>query len=356
MICFQRAEYLERSLKALKRAHPASIAVAAGEVAAGVATGPSVVISQDGNHGGVSKVISEFKATMARELPAVSVVHLKHPQGRGETGYHLLAQHYKFALGSAFDLQQQPAVNRVVVLEEDLEVSPDAFEYFAATVPLLDDPSENLLCVSAWNDNGQASHVSDPAAVYRSSFFPGLGWMLNKKLWLELGPKWPKAYWDDWLREYPQQKGREVLRPEVCRTYHFATKGVSNNQFSAFLTDIAPSRDPPHSVGWRTKDLTFLHRRLYDAALKAELSAAQVVSLDDARRGKWPSGGGAVRVDYGAARNFERAAQRLGIMDNVKAGCPRVAYHGVVTVRLGPDKRKVHVSLPLAEVFNGLSV
>lgn len=31
-------------------------------------------------------------------------------------------------------------------------------------------------------------------ALYRSDFFPGLGWMLTKSTWLELSPKWPKAY------------------------------------------------------------------------------------------------------------------------------------------------------------------
>ena len=27
--------------------------------------------------------------------------------------------------------------------------------------------------------------------LYRSDFFPGLGWMLKKNLWEELKPKWP---------------------------------------------------------------------------------------------------------------------------------------------------------------------
>lgn len=31
-------------------------------------------------------------------------------------------------------------------------------------------------------------------ALYRSDFFPGLGWMLSKPTWDELSPKWPKAY------------------------------------------------------------------------------------------------------------------------------------------------------------------
>jgi alpha-1,3-mannosyl-glycoprotein beta-1,2-N-acetylglucosaminyltransferase len=36
--------------------------------------------------------------------------------------------------------------------------------------------------------------VASAEALYRSDFFPGLGWMLTKDLWQELSPKWPKAY------------------------------------------------------------------------------------------------------------------------------------------------------------------
>ena len=30
--------------------------------------------------------------------------------------------------------------------------------------------------------------------LYRTDFFPGLGWMLTKALWKELKPKWPLKY------------------------------------------------------------------------------------------------------------------------------------------------------------------
>lgn len=52
--------------------------------------------------------------------------------------------------------------------QDDLEISPDFFEYFDATSPILwQDPT--LFCVSAWNDNGQITHVHDP-----SRFLPDL--------------------------------------------------------------------------------------------------------------------------------------------------------------------------------------
>ena len=95
-------------------------------------------------------------------------------------------------------------------------------------------------------------------ALYRSDFFPGLGWMLTKSMWSELSPKWPKAYpfitshflycwvlssilfsltcntyWDDWIRLKDVHKNRQFVRPEVCRTYNFG-----EHVFSCFLSFI----------------------------------------------------------------------------------------------------------------------
>ena len=82
---------------------------------------------------------------------------------------------------------------RDLPLADDLEVAPDFFEYFEATYDLLhSDPT--LWCVSAWNDNGKNDLVSDDATLlYRTDFFPGLGWMIEKNIWEELGPKWPAS-------------------------------------------------------------------------------------------------------------------------------------------------------------------
>jgi hypothetical protein len=47
--------------------------------------------------------------------------------------------------------------------------------------------------VSSWNDNGLRRFAWDNQKMFRTSYFPGLGWMLRKELWDELGPKWPKV-------------------------------------------------------------------------------------------------------------------------------------------------------------------
>lgn len=77
---------------------------------------------------------------------------------------------------------------------DDLDVAPDFFEYFLGTYPLLlKDPT--LWCISAWNDNGKIGLVDEhkPELLYRTDFFPGLGWMMTKAVWTELCNKWPKA-------------------------------------------------------------------------------------------------------------------------------------------------------------------
>ena len=76
-------------------------------------------------------------------------------------------------------------------------IAPDFFDYFLATRKLLD-KDDTLYCVSAWNDNGKEDSI-DPSAIdilYRSDFFPGLGWMLTRKIWNDIGSNWPKGFWE----------------------------------------------------------------------------------------------------------------------------------------------------------------
>jgi alpha-1,3-mannosyl-glycoprotein beta-1,2-N-acetylglucosaminyltransferase len=85
-------------------------------------------------------------------------------------------------------------VRHLILFPDDLDIAPDFFEYFLGTYPILKrDPT--LWCVSAWNDNGKVGLVDEnaPDLLYRTDFFPGLGWMLTKSIWAELAPKWPSS-------------------------------------------------------------------------------------------------------------------------------------------------------------------
>ena len=59
---------------------------------------------------------------------------------------------------------------RSAALQDDMQLSPDFFTYFEAAAPILD-ADDSLMCVSSWNDHGQASSAaagSDACCVVRS--------------------------------------------------------------------------------------------------------------------------------------------------------------------------------------------
>jgi len=157
--------------------------------------------------------------------------------------------------------------------------------------------------------------------------------MMNAAAWAELGPKWPGGYWDDWLREPAQTKGRAFLRPEVGRTKTYGRVGVSQAQFFDQYLDTIKLNDAP--VDFSKKDLSYLTQAKYDAQFDAAVAAARAVTLAELKAG----GGapGSVRLQYDQLRNtaesYMHLASSLGLMADIKADVPRTAYHGVVTFR-----------------------
>ena len=298
--------------------------------------GPRLVISQDAGGGPrwreARAEIDAAAAALGRRCPSLERTRVvtQPDDGKGGDGYHRLARHFRKALTEAF---ADARTARVIVLEEDLEIAPDFFGFFAAVAPVVDGDA-SILAASAWNDNGQRRHVDvakDIARVERSDFFGGLGWMLARRVWEELGPKWPDAYWDDWLREPEQRRNRHVVRPVVCRTFHVkSTRGTSGGQYSHFLSDIVLSKSS--ETVFDVDDVR--SSAAADARLFAKLEAAPRVDLGDVLAG---SARGTVRVEYdGSFAAYAALARRLGAMDNEKAGVPRGAYRGVVELRRGP--------------------
>jgi alpha-1,3-mannosyl-glycoprotein beta-1,2-N-acetylglucosaminyltransferase len=187
-----------------------------------------------------------------------------------------------------------------------------------------------LLCASAWNDNGIEGKVRDEKSLLRSDFFPGLGWMLPLRIWTELGPSWPEAYWDDWLREPQQRKGRQIVRPEVCRTFHFGVHGVSNSQFGSYLNSIHLNQA---YVDFASLDLRYLEADKWDNYYLTPIRASLVVTIgtfDEALT----KGVHEMRITYSGFGEYESLANWAGVMPDVKAGVPRGAYRGIVTTYL----------------------
>ncbi|KAL5858627.1 hypothetical protein ACOSQ3_006085 [Xanthoceras sorbifolium] len=175
MAC-NRADYLERTINSILK-YQSSVALKY-----------PLFVSQDGSDPDVkTKALSYDQLTYMQHLD-YEPVQTERP---GELiAYYKIARHYKWALDELF---YKHNFSRVIILEDDMEIAIDFFDYFEAAAALLDQ-DKSILAVSSWNDNGQKQFVHDPYALYRSDFFPGLGWMLSRTIWDELSPKWPKAY------------------------------------------------------------------------------------------------------------------------------------------------------------------
>ncbi|KAM3695851.1 hypothetical protein ACB098_07G165200 [Castanea mollissima] len=317
MAC-NRADYLERTINSVLKYQRS------------VALKYPVFVSQDGTHPDVrSKALSYDQLTYMQHLDS-EPVETERP---GEmVAYYKIARHYKWALDELF---YKHNLSRVIILEDDMEIAPDFFDYFEAAAALLD-KDKTIMAVSSWNDNGQKQFVHDPYALYRSNFFPGLGWMLTRSIWDELSPKWPKAYWDDWLRLKDNHKGRQFIRPEVCRTYNFGEHGSSMGQF--FKQYLEPIKLNDVQVDWKSMDLSYLMEEKFTKHFGGMVKKAKPVRGTDVVLKAYNIDGD-VRIQYEDQPEFERIASQFGIFEEWKDGIPRTAYKGVVVFRYQTSRR-----------------
>lgn len=205
-----------------------------------------IVVVQDGTMKGIADTAK------AKGLQVVQNRETKQML-RGRDGASRIATHYKFALSTIFDIR--PDAPAAIIIEDDLLFSPDFYEYFLNVAPIVEEDS-TVFAISAWNDNGFKGKVKDPYALRRTEFFPGLGWLLSRDLYKnELERKWPKTHWDHWLRSPETHKGREIVYPEVPRSYHNGVKGTFMNldTHNRYFRDIAYNQDP--LISWRDSKL-----------------------------------------------------------------------------------------------------
>ncbi|KAH7518248.1 hypothetical protein FEM48_Zijuj09G0151200 [Ziziphus jujuba var. spinosa] len=293
MAC-NRADYLERTIKSVLKYQKS------------VASKYPLFVSQDGSNPDVkSKALSYDQLTYMQHLD-FELVKTEHP---GEIiAYYKIARHYKWALDELF---YKHNFSRVIILEDDMEIAPDFFNYFEAAAALLD-KDKSIMAVSSWNDNGQRQFVHDPYALYRSDFFPGLGWMLTRSIWDELSPKWPKAY--------------------PCYFCH----GSSMGQF--FKQYLEPIKLNDVQVDWKSMDLSYLMEGEYIKHFAKVVERAKPVYGTDFML-KVYNIDGDVRIKYNNQQDFERIAGMFGIFEEWKDGIPRTAYKGVVVFRYQTSRR-----------------
>lgn len=296
-----------------------------------------IIVSQDCDHRQTADVIAKYGNQLLHiKQPDQSDIEIP-PKEKKFRGYFKIARHYKWALNQVF---VKLGYSTAIIVEDDLDIAPDFYEYFLGTYPLLVNDS-SLWCVSAWNDNGKAGLVDEhaPHLLYRTDFFPGLGWMLTRDLWLELASKWPKSYWDDWIRQPEQRKNRACIRPEISRTRTFGKLGVSNGLF--FEKHLKYIKLNEQFVPFTKMNLSYLLKDNYDIAFVNQVYQSTVVSYTELKSGNIVAPG-PVRIPYYTRQSFKNTTKLLGLMDDFRSGVPRSGYRGVVTFFY--NGRRVHLA------------
>ncbi|KAK4308553.1 hypothetical protein Pmani_019758 [Petrolisthes manimaculis] len=155
---------------------------------------------------------------------------------------HRVNQHIKFSLGTIFNLY--PDVNKAIILEDDLNLSPDFIRllynvcdlpmflrgsYFQQTSILMN-ADQTIVCVNAYNYNSFPHTASDPSRIYRVQSYPYYGWMTSRAHATRFLSDWAPidlhADWDLYLRRMHVDENNEVIIPEVPRTKHEGGAGV----------------------------------------------------------------------------------------------------------------------------------
>jgi hypothetical protein len=199
----------------------------------------SIVVSQSGDDKATHDTVMKYsdKITFFQNINNIT------------DGNTRLAEHFKWSFDNVFDYFDDP--HGLIVIEDDLRLAPDFFEYFEYTIPIQEiDPS--IAAISAWNDNGFVTHSRNKHRIKRTSFFPGLGWYLARERWREWGPGWPDKNWDYHLRQDNIMLKRDILYPEVPRSYHATSTGtfMYKGLFNSLFKNIKLQNDPNFRWEW----------------------------------------------------------------------------------------------------------
>ncbi|KAF2361232.1 Glycosyl transferase family 13 [Trinorchestia longiramus] len=179
--------------------------------------------------------------------------------------------------------QAVPTAQFAIILEDDLQLAPDFMSYFEQTASLLADPSELLLCVSAYNYNAYPDTASNLSRLVRHQGAPAYGWMITKVVATELSEldHWPLEFnpsdWDYYMKANLMNT-RHILAPEIPRTRHVGGGGVhvtGLEQESHY--DVRAFND---HVTYVTLDIESARRSNYYAYHRHMMNSSIVVDLN----------------------------------------------------------------------------
>ncbi|XP_069195641.1 protein O-linked-mannose beta-1,2-N-acetylglucosaminyltransferase 1-like [Procambarus clarkii] len=218
-----------------------------------------VLVAVDGAH---------QEALALTEVLGVGVV-VHRPEGVGNIRTNA---NVRFALYSVF--RSFPQADKAIVVEDDLLLSPDFLRYFHHVSPILDlDPT--VFCVNAFSSNSFVDTASDPSVLLRARTYPMYGWMVSRAYSTEVLNNWVRpgiGDWDWWLTWEDLRKGRDVVFPEVSRTFHAGSAGI---HVSGFEQEVYFNRMIYNNMSHvPLMDINLLVRARYEEQLRYDLTVA----------------------------------------------------------------------------------
>lgn len=295
------------------------------------ATGFPIFVCQHEGEEDITKLINSF---LSKEGKNQKLYHLlieaDDVKDSGLSSFSRDSRLHEWALGKLFD---DYAYTKVAVLNDYVDVAFDFYDYLQATAKLLDIDS-TFMCVSGWNDNGQADFAKDSGSLYRTDVFPDFAWMINIEFWRELKKDWPDSDWKVWLRNREGNKGRSCLIPEVCRVSVRKRPLLSKEEeqfYELYLSKIKLNKNP---ITFADMDLGFLKKKNYDSYISQLVESSTMLESAAALkdyRGK----PGDLRLSYKDTSSYLSVARTIGLPHVLKGGHPMASYQGIVIVRHG---------------------
>ena len=131
----------------------------------------------------------------------------------------------------------------VVIIEEELILSPDFLYYFSKVYDVYIN-DDSIGAVSAWNFNSFLQINGSPNYVYRTNEFPGLGFMLKKSVYDsfmhgKLKSCCADRAWNNRRRKTNLYVFIKMVYKVVCRNYSFSNF-MENSMPFPDLKDLEP--------------------------------------------------------------------------------------------------------------------
>ncbi|XP_064114336.1 protein O-linked-mannose beta-1,2-N-acetylglucosaminyltransferase 1-like isoform X2 [Macrobrachium nipponense] len=169
-----------------------------------------------------------------------------------------------------------PEANKIIILEDDLILSPDFLWYFQQTSSILDD-DPTVMAVSAHHSQSFPGRSLDPTRVLRGRAPPQWGWMASRKILQKWMPSSWGGDWDYWLMEKQKIDGMEIVFPELSRSLHAGSAGthITGLEQATFYNLQAANGQRNANIS----NLPEVRKEVYASKLREDISVAVAVSL-----------------------------------------------------------------------------